>query len=141
MAQERRKKEMSPAITLALLSANLVGLACSGYFARQAATYAIMIRTGFAQGVRLSKQHRLLLLNGVWIAPVMMQLGLSMMLIWFNLQIAAHTAFEGLHFLAYMNVFFWSIALVGTLGYGPIVALAIRAEVRGDTDAPNDSAT
>jgi hypothetical protein len=132
---------MSPAITLALLSVNVVGIACSAYFARQAVTYAITIRTGFAQGVRLSKQHRLLLLNGVWIAPVMMQLGQSMMLIWFNLQIASHTPFEGLRFLAYLNVFFWTIALVGTLGYGSIDALAIRAEVRAAPDVPNDSTT
>jgi hypothetical protein len=60
---------MSPAITLALLSVNVAAMVCSVYFNQQATAIAMAIRTGSAQGVRLSKQHRLLLLNGVWIAP------------------------------------------------------------------------
>jgi hypothetical protein len=130
---------MSPTITLALLSVNVVAFACSVYFNQQAATTARAIRTGYEQGVRLSKQHRLLLLHGVWIAPVVAQLALSVTLILFNLHIGAQTVSEGLRSIAHIEVFFWGIAVVGTLGFGPIDAFAMRAEVHQDVDVRSDS--
>jgi hypothetical protein len=125
---------MSPEITLALLSVNVVSMACSSHFAQQSATIGITIRTGIAQGVRLSKQHRLSLLTGVWAAPAISELGLSATMSWFNFQIAGHTEFDGLRMLAYLNMFFWSLAVVGALGFGIIDAFTLRAEVYADDD-------
>jgi len=130
---------MSLTISLALLSVNVVAMACSVYFNQQATALAMAIRTGSAQGVRLSRQHRLLLLNGVWLAPVVAQFGLCVTLAVFNLQIAADTASEGASLLAYLQVFLWSLAVVATLGFGINDAIAIRAEVHQDVDVPSDS--
>jgi hypothetical protein len=126
---------MSPAITLALLSVNVVAMACSVYFAQQAATTAVAIRTGSAQGVRLSKQHRFLLLQGVWIAPVISEFALTVTLCLFNLQIAAHTASEGPRLLANLSVFFWGLAAVSTLSFAINDAFGLYAAVRDDSGA------
>lgn len=126
---------MSPEVTLALLSANVIAMACSVYFAQQAATCALAIRTGSAGGIRLSKQQRLLMLHGVWIAPVISELGLSVTLYLFNSQIAAYAASDGLVLLANISAFFWALAVVGTLGFGINDVFGLRAAVRSAADA------
>ena len=61
---------MTPAVSLALLSVNVVALACVVYFATQAGAIAMVIRTGSDRGVRVSQRNRLLMRFGNWLAPV-----------------------------------------------------------------------
>jgi uncharacterized membrane protein len=125
---------MSPAIALALLSMNLVGLFCSVYFAKEAGTIEVEIRSGVIKGIPISKRDRLLMLTGNWLAPVTAQLGLNVMLLFFNLEIAAHVVSVGARSLAYLSALFWILAGLGTVGFGTIHLIAMRARVRSDAD-------
>jgi len=126
---------MSPAISLALLSVNVLGMTCGVYFARQASSISIAIRTGSNQGVPLSKKDRLLMLNGAWISPVYTQFFLFATLAWFNFEIAAQTVSDGARSLAYFSMFVFGLGAFATLGFGTNEAIAMRTELR-DADTP-----
>lgn len=130
---------MSPAVSLALLSVNVLALTSAVYFAVQAGAIAIVIRTGSDRGVPVSKRNRLLMLFGNWLAPVVTQIGLDLTMLLFNVAILRHSASDEISVLASVSIFFWSLAALGTVGFGLNEAFAMRAQLRAE-DRPAASA-
>lgn len=130
---------MSPAVSLALLSVNVFAFYCSHSFAKHAGEINLAIRTGKSHGVRTSKKERLMMISSMWFAPVITQVGLASSLILLNLEVAAETESEGARILAYVSVFFWGIAVLGTFGFGINDAVQMRASVRSEAGPPPTS--
>ena len=131
---------MSSAVSLALLSVNLVGLALVTYCANSATGIGFAIRTGLHQGSPLSRDDRLMLLHAAWLGPVAMQFMVGVIMLLFNLEIANQTLSDVTSTLAHVSMLLWGMAAFSVATLGTNEALYLRKRLMQDADPPNDSA-
>ena len=131
---------MSSAVSLALLSVNLVGLALVTYCANSATGIGFAIRTGLHQGSPLSREDRLMLLHAAWFGSLATQFVVGVIMLLFNLEIANQTLSDVTSALAHISMLIWGMVAFSIVALGTNEALYLRKRVMQDADPPNDSA-